>query len=326
MIILKHWSSNALVAIIIINLDQVKMYPYKRGGMYGAVSLEGHFLLDRDFLFLNPFEGVLGSGMLKNKNLCVILDGQVRELDRSLEIIHRPSEGLMLVQDSEYNFGFVDETAKMVIPCIYERAHAFCAGKASVRKNGFWGCVSREGDTVVHFSFDYLTEFTKWGVIGQEGCWCFLNEDLAKFDFKNAGSVSWLQQGVMIVSEKKNRFRVVTTELLEIAEFSFDDMRGLSDGVFAVRKGRDWFFVDERCVVMSDIYADLGDRVAGVAPARCRDSMMWGAIDVSGAWIIEPSFDMVLNMDGQVLMCWKGKYILDEGESFLFRIDGTRII
>jgi hypothetical protein len=42
-------------------------------------------------------------------------------------------------------WGFIDKTGKEVIPCIYDCAHPFSEGLASVGKDGGWKYIDKRG-------------------------------------------------------------------------------------------------------------------------------------------------------------------------------------
>ena len=51
-------------------------------------------------------------------------------------------------------FGYVDDTGKMVIPAIYERAFHFRYGFAIVKKNDKWGAIDTNGKVVIPFKYE----------------------------------------------------------------------------------------------------------------------------------------------------------------------------
>ncbi len=67
------------------------------------------------------------------------------------------SEGLAAVKNEKKKgglFGFVDKTGKEIIPFIYDRADPFDNGLATVKKDGFWGSIDRTGKEVLPFIFN----------------------------------------------------------------------------------------------------------------------------------------------------------------------------
>jgi hypothetical protein len=62
-------------------------------------------------------------------------------------------------------WGFVDaETGEEVVPFIYDAVHAFSAGMALVRVNGWWGYVDSTGKEVIPCIYYPAWSFTKTGL------------------------------------------------------------------------------------------------------------------------------------------------------------------
>jgi hypothetical protein len=59
-------------------------------------------------------------------------------------------------------FGYVDDTGKMVIPAIYERAFHFRYGFAKVKKNDKWGAIDTNGKVVIPFKYENDVYCSSW--------------------------------------------------------------------------------------------------------------------------------------------------------------------
>lgn len=72
------------------------------------------------------------------------------------------SEGLCAIAiriNNEEKFGFINSDGEIVIEPIYEEAHSFSEGFASVKLNGNWGYVDRNGQPITPFKYCKVEEF-----------------------------------------------------------------------------------------------------------------------------------------------------------------------
>ncbi len=83
-------------------------------------------------------------------------------------------EGLMPVKINGLN-GYIDNSGKEVIPCMYDAVEDFDGGIARVIKDGKYGFINAANEIVIPFEYDYLQKFSeglcsaqingKWGFI-----------------------------------------------------------------------------------------------------------------------------------------------------------------
>ena len=69
------------------------------------------------------------------------------------------SEGLAAVRKNGL-WGYIDKEGDTVVEFIYDDADDFSEGLAAVRKNGHWGYINKEGDKVVEFIYDEADDFS----------------------------------------------------------------------------------------------------------------------------------------------------------------------
>ncbi|WP_335965242.1 WG repeat-containing protein [Galbibacter sp. PAP.153] len=68
-------------------------------------------------------------------------------------------EGLAKVWDENENYGFIDMSDNLIIPCQYEYAEDFSEGVAVVRKNGKFGYIDEEGNVIIPIEYDDARSF-----------------------------------------------------------------------------------------------------------------------------------------------------------------------
>jgi hypothetical protein len=91
---------------------------------------------------------------------------------------HRFSEGLSAIY-SGGQWGYVDQTGKVVIKCQFALAGSFTEGLAPVRVGEKWGYIDKAGQIVIKPQYDSAYEFSggiaevsrgeKWGYIDRSG-------------------------------------------------------------------------------------------------------------------------------------------------------------
>lgn len=67
------------------------------------------------------------------------------------------SEGFAAVQNEDELWGYIDQTAKLVIPCEWKKAGPFTNGIASVKKGYKYGCINRNGELIIPCVWDGYT-------------------------------------------------------------------------------------------------------------------------------------------------------------------------
>jgi hypothetical protein len=72
---------------------------------------------------------------------------------------NRPSEGMILVTDTDLNYGFTDILGNQVIDNKYEYAENFSEGLALVKLNGKFGFIDKKGNVVIDLQFEGAKSF-----------------------------------------------------------------------------------------------------------------------------------------------------------------------
>lgn len=72
---------------------------------------------------------------------------------------NEPSEGLILITDTDLNYGFTDIDGKGVIKTKYEYAESFKEGLALVRLDNKFGFIDKNGTEVIPFIYDDAESF-----------------------------------------------------------------------------------------------------------------------------------------------------------------------
>lgn len=131
-------------------------------------------------------------------------------------LVYFSDEGLALVNNRDYKYGFVNTKGEIIIPFIYDAARRFYEGLAAVQKGSKWGVINTLGEVVVPWAYSYVENFS-------EGLACVQQFDRDTGDTKY-GFVN-------------NRGEIVVPVI-------YDCARPFSGGMAGVNKDGKWGFVD----------------------------------------------------------------------------------
>ena len=186
-------------------------------------------------------------------------------------------------------WGFVDESGKEVIPCIYTDVQNFSEGLAAVKKNhndnSKWGFIDKEGNEIVPFKYEAADSFS---------------EGMAKVRTGNE------ENGLWGFVEKSGK---------EVIPCKYDFAYPFSEGLAAVRSNGKWGFVNKSGnVIISfkydvvhsfiDDYAQVGERAnTGVRGWNFHR----GLIDRRGNVIIPCKYSKIDAFNGDLAIVYKEK-------------------
>ena len=144
-------------------------------------------------------------------------------------------------------WGYIDNTGKMVIPFEYESAGTFVDGRALNKKQGKWGIINQDNEPVIPFEYDSIgLQKGNYIVIKKTNPANSLHFDYQGRRFKNQEQAVLANEGKTIFRAKKEeKYGFVDVNGKVLIPYDFDEAYNFSDGVATVRKGRNWYFIDE---------------------------------------------------------------------------------
>ncbi|MCL2775730.1 MAG: WG repeat-containing protein [Oscillospiraceae bacterium] len=156
--------------------------------------------------------------------------------------IYNFSEGLALVSDkATYNYGYIDTTGKLVVPCIYDYALSFSEGLATVRKDGKCGYIDKTGNVVIPFMDVGIAYEFHNGIammIDKNGYGVWIDKTGKEVRSTNNAD-NWLT-----VVQKDGKWGYIDETGKEVVPCIYDNVIILSDG-FAVQKDDKWGYIDK---------------------------------------------------------------------------------
>ena len=164
----------------------------------------------------------------------------------SYETVYDFSDGLALVQDYGYKWGFIDKTGKEVIPLKYENANNFYKGLAWVKLNGVWLCINTSGKVVVQSKFENVYPFDKEGfaavkINGKVG---FIN-GLGKLVIPEKYDYSYSFSEGMAAVCLNNKWGYINKTGKEVIPLIYSYVQNFENGKAYVSNGIRFFYIDK---------------------------------------------------------------------------------
>ncbi len=145
-------------------------------------------------------------------------------------------------KDGKWGFRYKGKR-KFVIPCIYEDVSSFYRGRARAKKDGKWGLIDLEGNTVVPYIFDDFRGFSDGcAVVKKDGKLGYLNcegKTIVPCICEAARSFS----DGRAAAKKDGKWGFIDTDGNTVIPFIYEDLT-FSDGRMKVKKDGKWSYID----------------------------------------------------------------------------------
>lgn len=136
---------------------------------YGVINREGKYVINPTYSWISSI--VDSYVFVKNNNLNGVVDisgKQIIPCEYS-SIIKYAGDNIFIVRTADKNglnqkFGFKHANGQDVTKYEYDEAYGFKLGLASVKKDGKWGFINKEGDVVIPFDYDDSRDFEDDGM------------------------------------------------------------------------------------------------------------------------------------------------------------------
>jgi hypothetical protein len=231
------------------------------------------------------------------------------------EIVSGFSEGLAAVgvrTPDGLRWGYVDGGGRLTVGAAFRAAHPFVSGIAAVRvePTGLYGFIDRVGRIVIKPRYDGVAAFS--GDICEvvlDGGVSLIGRDGRQIIRSDATELSHSRHhnGLMRFHSGGKWGYVDRCGSIAIA-CQFEHADDFSDGLAAVRRGSDWFYVDVRGIRALDA-AHIVSANPSVKAVVCltgfsegRAAVMapegWGYIDCQGSFVTQPQYSVALPFIG----------------------------
>lgn len=258
-------------------------------GKYGFIDKSGKVVIPLDFTnaknFSDGLARVTGGGQYINSRGETVF--KTKDLYSHGDFV----EGLAMVQDYTYKYGFIDKTGKQVIPVQFSDARNFCEGRAAVKINEKWGFISADGRVVVKPEYDSLEHFTggvsiaqrdgKYGLIDKSG------KLIAPFKYDQMLEFS---EG-LLRAEKDGKIGFLDRKGREVIRAQFDNAQNFSEGLSNIEINKKEGFIDKTGKIVIDSRFDEVLKFRE-GMARIIVNKKYGFIDRTGRVVVEPQYEI----------------------------------
>jgi hypothetical protein len=235
--------------------------------------------------------------------------GRGRVFSGSISSYGGPDEGL---------YGYIDETGSIVIPVIYEEASDFTEeGLAVVCKNGKYGVINTAGETVIDFSYDYITALKNTGTFRA------FTGTLNSYGSPDSGTTYVLKaDGTQIFSgtfdyfygckwyyeaEKDDKYALFALDGTQLTMYSYDWFTAETENIIGFKKGDYYGYMDAHGNVLIEAqYDSIGSFVDGKA-----------IVEKNGRYFL-------IDETGKTLVTYKADYMSNSiVNGFTYAFEGT---
>jgi len=202
---------------------------------------------------------------------------------------------------TKYKAGYINSQGEIVVPPVYQHAHPFYNGLASVMLQDRWGVIDVSGEMVIPPKFGGALEFVeglsrfgtghKSGAIDKKG-----NVVIPP----RWGTMSYFSGGLACVrdrdvSQSNALYGFIDKFGNQVIPPFFEDARGFSEGLAAVKMNGKWGYINPNgsTAIPMEFVCERG--MAGPFRqdrARVAKDDKWGHINKEGQFVTEPRFDM----------------------------------
>ena len=274
----------------VIEGQGVKRFINKKGKI---ISETPSNLADREYLLTEVSKGDGYKYALLDREGEVILNN-ITSYEEAVDMWEKDEvfkEGLLPIR-KEDEFGYIDKTGKIVIPCSFEYAEEFNEGIAWVSK-GYkkWGCIDKNGQIVVPFIYDKGEFHEGLAMIYKES-----NRKILCGYIDKSGNIvipciydygDHFNCGVARVS-KDNKWFYIDKQgkqvegLLPYSSEDLDFHEGCA--IIENKEGKYGFLNTQGRIIIPCVYDEVKDYNDGLAWV-CKDSQ-WGCIDILGNIVV----------------------------------------
>jgi hypothetical protein len=285
-----------------------ELFPVARDGKHGYIDCTGHIAIPLDYDDAKGFQGGFAT---------VNVGGKWGFLDTAGKLLFEPqfaetagffSEGFAAVRVGE-KWGYADRSGKLVIEPQFDSAGQFSDGIAPVERSGKYGYIGKDGQIVIPAEFDSARPFSGGlGIVKRAGRYGYINKDgqlVTPIEFEHASGFS---EGLAVVQvdEKFGFLDPPRGQLVIPAQFFFVDLGGFSEGLVEVitanyelhyidksgktvlNFGDDWRRNSLNPLTRFSVLGGWPRFSEGLATVPKGD--LWGFIDHSGKFVIEPRY------------------------------------
>lgn len=254
---------------------------------WGYIDTTGTVAITPQYTFVKDF--VNGTGMVE----CEEKWGMINKFGKKLiqcqydgiGYLENTNDRIVKVYLKAPKYGLIDTLGELRVSAVYDEIGAFAEDRLSVKRNGLWGYVNRDGIEVIPCRFKEVRDFNEglaavkigrfWGHIDKDGD--------VQIDFKYkqvgnfSGGLSWVQDGEGVKFINPEGATVIADDFEKGYDFNQGIARVVVDGKYG-------FINHSGTFVLRPKYGAIGEfNKHGLAVVRSgRDKIRYGVINTRG--------------------------------------------
>lgn len=201
------------------------------------------------------------------------------------------TEGFAAVEIENNKWAYIDTANKKLTESMYSNAFPFNDGMARVIQSGRDGFIDNTGKLIVHCIYEIVSSFSEGGARAKNITWFLLNKQgylITTKTFLNAGQ---FHDGVCKVRTSEGWGYINLDGSWAIEPTSqFQGAGDFNHGIGRMRIGRVWKFIDKKGnVLFPNLDFDRAENFS-LGFARINNHEGWGAINDSGQIVARPQY------------------------------------
>ena len=309
-----YWGFSDRVGKIVIPCTFDFVYPFadhiatvQMNYLWGAINLTGQLIIpcvyERPLIFKEGFAGANRPG---DKIAFIREDGHPLTNFR-LDKVYPFENGLAIVSE-DGEAGVIDSNAKVVIDFEFDDLLPFSDKAYRFNRDGKWGLIDKHGNEIIPAKYTEIMDLSE-GIAQVEG-----EESYGEIDYM--GDPDDEDTEFEQYESTRPAYGYIDQNGIEVSNCKYSFSSRFNEGFGSLQihddgEGPAWFFVNKNGKQLKDLY------FSSVKPFSNGFSVvkrgLWGIINKTGTWLIEPHFDDITNISEGVFMCAK----ISEDESLL---------
>lgn len=266
-----------------------------KDNLLGLIDSSGNFIQRPRYSDIQDFnQHGLAVVRYGNNNVRYGLIGRNGEMASSLNFreILPFSQGLAAVKHKE-GYGYIDTTARMVIPDIYSKASIFSEGLAAVQKDGSWGYINRRGEVAIPFEYSKCLDFNGGRAVVYKGIRkAGLIDTTGRLLIEpSVDRLLNFQEGRGLVRDEKYRFYYIT-EQAHLYDGYYQEATEFKHGVAVVQVDGKWGIINQKGIeIIPPKYDKIESFQDGYAKVRIQGFN--GLASLNGELIVQPDYEYI---------------------------------
>ena len=262
---------------------------------WGYIDTTGTIIIEKKYDDLRPFENGLAIANYEGQWGFIDKNGNA-VIPHTFRSAFPFKENLARIQNFDKKYGFINSSGKITILDTFDLVFDFNSGRARAQKNTNYGYINQAGKWVIEPLFKKCSNFENGyakvyqfglaGLIDTSGTFIIpLDMECEKiYDFSD---------DMLRVKKQKKQYFFERGSFDQLSE-PYDNATDFHNGVAAVQKDGNWYFMDKSFKKIRDIAAEEV-KYAGESKWIVKKGTKQGLIDQEGNSLTLIEYDMIFN-------------------------------